>query len=282
DGLAKVKPQAKELLDLVKKKTGKDSFIPLALAADVAEDATSAKAAAFSNAASLLPSAKAKMNAQADELAMDLYETNIRQAFGGAKADAAVKVLRETGDVQKALEAGKAAGKGKLKVFTESQQILNNAARKASGGKYTPAQLRKAAEATAGEGDLASVPFRDTAIKMESVLPKGADTVVGASDVAARDFYHNLGNLIGALPDAIPGLGPLLGSKKAQSFLQGNTKWQKVIQNAVASKDGQAIRRLMSDFRRAMSAQPTNKDDQYNPQGYAQQATEKVSALLGE
>lgn len=278
DGYAKMKPEARRLLNSVEKFTGKKSSVPMTLAADVGKDAASSKASAFSSAASMLPSAKGKMERQAQELAMDVYEMNLSQAFSGKAKTEAVRVLRETGDMTKALEAGKNAKS--IKSFSPSQQILYDASRKASGGRYTPTQLRKAAEEAVGEGDLTSAPFRQTAMDMEAVLPKGMETAVGQSNVAARDFYHNLGNLIGAIPDAIPGLGPLLGSQSIQNFLMGNTKAQRVVQKALETKNGKIIRRMMSDLRRAASVQPAD-EELPTPQGYAQDAVEATTGFLG-
>ena len=255
-GLAKTSQSAKDLIETVEKKIGKRPFIPLNQAVDIHAGPITARSNALMDAISMLPSARAKMIKQADEFAQDMYETNIRQVFGGNKANTAAKVLRATdGDVQKALEAGKNAGKNAL--FSPTQKVLDTAARTSPKGQYAPKHLIRSAQKAAGEGDIGFAPLRETALKMQDTMGRP----VGTSTVAARDAYHTVSNILGTLADTMPGLGPMLGSKSLQNFLMGNLDAQRALQKAMASGEGKAVRAVLSNIRRTISIQPVVADD---------------------
>jgi hypothetical protein len=252
--VAKVSDSAKALQDLVEKKIGKRPFVPLLQAADKHAGSVTAKTKSWMDAVSLLPSAKEKMANQAENLMDDLYETNIRQAFGKAKADVGSSVLRKTQDVRVGLEAAKNAGKSLR--YTPTQQVLESATRKAPvRGRYTPRQLIRAAESQA-TGDLTNAPLRQTANLMEDVVSRP----VGTSNVEARTVYHNLANTIGFVVDRVPYLGETLASESMQNFLMGNAVWQRRLREAAATGTGQAVIDVMSGIRRAMAAQPLAAD----------------------
>lgn len=268
-GLAKTSQSSKDLTNLVEKKTGKRPFIPLTQASDIHAGPITARTHAIMDAASLLPSARAKMLNQADEFAQDMYETNIRQAFGGRKADAAVDTLRRSGgDMQMALEAGKNAGRAG---FSPTQQILDTAARGSVRGQYTPRKLLRAAERSQA-GDIAYSPLRDTALKMEDVMSRP----VGTSNVHSRQIFHSLGNMIGMIADQVPGFGPFLASKGFQNFLMGNTGAQRALQAAMATGSGKAVREVLSQIRRTMAAQPAISDESGDLPGYSTRAIETL------
>jgi len=254
DGLGKVSQSARDLMDLVESKTGKRPFIPVPMAIDEGAGSVTARTGAFMDAVSLLPSARKNMEKQVRGLQDDLYETNIRQTFGGNKANVASDTLRRTGgDMQMALEYGKNAGKG---TFTPTQKILDTAARGVPRGRYTPKHLLRASERSVG-GDIAHAPLRDTALKMDDVLSRN----IGTSNVASRDMYHAVAGLVGSVVDKFPGLGPMLSSKSLQNFLIGNTRAQVALQRAMATGSGQQVRRVISDIRRTISAQPAISDE---------------------
>ena len=259
DGLAKVTPSANRLMDVVEGKLGRRPHIPLGQAVDIGADASSAKAGAYADFASLLPSAKAKMETQAKNLADDVYETNLRQVFGGNKSKVASKVFRETGDMQMALDAGKNASKSKIKEFTPTQEILQEAAAGSKRGMYTPKRLIKASERLGVEAgrDVSDSSMRPMANTMDDVMSRST----GNYTVDAKDAYRTLSSSIGAIADKVPGLGSFVGSQRVQRFLMGNTGWQKKLQRAVDSSNGQLVRGTMSDIRRAMSVQPAVQED---------------------
>ncbi len=280
DGLAKPSKSATELTNYVEKMTGKRPFIPLAQAVDQRSGPITAKAKSYADIASLLPSARAKFESQAKELTGDVYEANLRKAFSGfgkSQGDVGVKIFRETGDMQMALEAAKNAKR--VPKFSTSQEVLDTASRKAPRGEYSPSHLRRAAEAS--EGDIAHAPFRREALLMEDVLPKD----VGKSTVAAREGYRDLTDVVGFAADRLPWLGSVLSSRSLQNFLMGSTFWQRQLKKSLNTGSGKDVRATISRIRAAMSAQPAESDesnDMVSPQelvkDYASQAS---NALRG-
>tara|TARA_R110000737_G_scaffold60697_1_gene87499 strand:- start:797 stop:2248 length:1452 start_codon:yes stop_codon:yes gene_type:complete len=283
-GIAETTDSAKHLLKLARKHTGRTPFIPAGQAIDTHAGPMSAKAGSFMDAASLLPSARRKMEGQASEFSQDMYETNLRQIFSGNKSATAVRVLKESGgDMKMAIEAGKNAGKGKIRGYTPTQEIVNTAAKGATRGQYTPKQLLRASEKSSGGGDVAFNPMRETALKMDDVMGKP----LGTSNVAARDMYHSAGNLIGKVLDAVPGLGPALGSKSLQNFLVGNTWAQKTMQDALKTNSSQVITQAVRHIERAMVAQPAIDDESNDfkslqdiAKGYGQEAATMTRGMM--
>ena len=257
DGLAKVSKEAKDLLGLVEQQTGKKAFIPLTQAADIASGSVTSKTKTLMDVLGLAPSVRDNLNRQSKEFSSDMLETNLRQAFGGfakKQGDIGAKVLRETGDMQMALEAAKNASK--KKVFSKTQQVLDDAARKASEGRYTPKQLLRSAEKSV-DGDIAYAPLRDTAIKMEKVI----GSPVGTSSVGTRAELNMIENLVGTMINVIPGSGEILGSKALQNFLMGNTVAQNELKKALQTGSGKVVRETLSRFRATMSGQPVEDDE---------------------
>lgn len=259
DGLAKVTPSSTKLMDMVEGKLGKRPHIPMGQAVDITADSSSAKAGAYADFASLLPSAKAKMERQANNLADDVYETNLRQVFGGNKANVAADTFRNSGDMQIAIDAGKRAGKAKVKALTPTQEIVQRAALGSKRGKYEPKHLIRAAEKIGMEEgrDIGDSAMRGVANTMDDVMGRST----GTSNVDARDAYRSVTSTLGVMADKIPKLGEFVASERVQRFLMGNTKWQKSFQSAVASGNGQLVRGTMSDIRRAMSVQSSVQEE---------------------
>ena len=269
DGLAKVSDDAKNLMDRVERLTGKRPFVPVNQAIDKRAGSITSKTGALMDAISMLPSATAKMANQVDELADDVYSTNIKRAFSGGRGDKVERVLRKTGDMQKALEAGKNYGRKSEREFNPVQQILDEAARKSTKGRYSPKQLLRSSEKSMGTGDISNAPFRDVALEMEGVLGK----VTGKSTVAAREAYHLLGRTLGGLADAFPGIGPMLGSKGLQNFLLGNNPAQRALRDYMETTAGKSTREVMSGVRRTLAAQGYIPDE-------VKEATEQVRGMM--
>jgi hypothetical protein len=259
DGLAKMKKPAAESIDYVTKQTGRRPSLPLSLGADPAAGATSAKTGAIADIMSLLPSAKGAVDKQTRDFATDLYEADLRKAFAFNKvvADRAVKVLKETGDMQKALEAGM----GKKGVLPRDARILEYAARMAPEGRYSGKQMLKAAEDFAGDAPLTNAPFRDIAINRMKVLPRADDTPAGQANLFARDTVRDLGSLIGKTVDLVPGVGAFVSTPGFQNFLMGNTGAQRMLQEAMETGTGEAVKKAVAAIRRTMSAQADPNDE---------------------
>lgn len=278
DGLVKMSPQAQQISQYIEKMTGKKPFIPLGKAADETNEPLTAQAKfLFGDVPNLLPTARAKSMGQSDDLMEDYYESNIREGwigFGKAQGERGAGVLRDTGDMQMALEAAKNAGKRGQ--FSPKQQILDTAARSSTTGSYTPEQLIRAIKQERPDQDLSSAPFRASAVAMDDIAGKG----VGTSTVAARKNFHDLTKMAGGLVDKLPMLGSFLASKRVQNFLMGNTGWQTRLKKAMETGSGKEVRAIMSDIRRAMSGQPAQSDvTGQDIQQYAEQAS---TALRGE
>jgi len=261
-GIAKVSQDAKDLLAESSKATGRDTFIPAGQAIDRNADSMSALAGSLTDFASLLPAAKGKFDAQGVKFANDMYETNLKQMFGGVgglptvQSDAAIKVLRESGDVKLAIEAGKNAKN--IPGYTLTQNIGNAAASGPSKGRYTGKQLRQAAESTVPRGDdFGGTPFRETAQRMENVM----DRSVGSSNFAAREQAKGLSNLLGSVVNLVPMLGAFLGSQGTQNFIMGNTALQKLLQKALKTGNAAKVTEVVRAIQRAMVAQPAIDDE---------------------
>ena len=256
DGLVKVKPSAEKLGGYVEKMTGKRPFTPLAQAADKDKLSRAGKFV-FSDAAGLLNSARNSFEKQSDDLLTDVYEANIRQAWGGfgkKQADIANKVLRETGDMQLALEAGKNAGK--KGEYSASQDVLDTAARSSLTGNYSPQQLLKASKSGVA-GDIGYAPFREVGKDMLDVL----GTNLGESSVASRNIFRGFTDTVGDAAAILPGPGALLGSKTWQNMLMGQNPLQRGMREGLDTRSGKVFREGMSGVRRTASGQPAEKDE---------------------
>lgn len=253
DGLVKMRKPAQDAIEYMTDAGVKRKSLPLTLGADPAAGGTSAKGAAIADIMSLMPSAKGAVDSQIDDVATDLFEADLRTAFKFNKgvSDRAVKVLRETGDMQKAIEAGM----GKKGYLPREAHILNAAARNAPEGRYTGKQLEKAAKDAAGDNKLTGAPFIDAANTRMKLLPRGDSTVAGQSTVFSRDAVRGLGDLIGKTVDLVPFLGPSISTPGFQNFLMGNTWAQRGLKNALATNNGKRVREVISQIRRAMAAQ---------------------------
>ena len=258
-GLGKMSPAAKEASEYITEKTGKRSFLPLTTAADPAGGATSARTHAFGDVMSLMPTAKGAVDKQLRDVSMDFFEADLRKAlsFNKGVSDKAVRILRETNDMQKAIEST-IMKNGKLPAGI---RVLDAAARKAPAGKYSAQNLLKAAEDAVGEGRLTGIPFRDEAINRIKVLPRGDSTAAGQSTVFSRDAIRDSSSIVGKTLDLIPLLGTTISSKGFQNFLIGNTAAQQALRKAVDSGNGQQAMQVVSAIRRAMSGQGTENDD---------------------
>ena len=258
-GMVKKKQSAKDLENLIEKTTGKKPFIPLTQAADTGADALSARGKATADVISLLPSARAKFQSQADELADDTFNMLLRTSFKGKNSGPmASEVFRRTGDVNKAIDAARSTLKtsGPL---TKTQKVLQDASYAKNRGRFTPKQLLRA---SAAEGRRlgatpSTAPLRHEATLMDDILSGD----LGKSTVESRDLYHKLGKFLGWAVDKIPTLGPFLSSKAVQKTLMGDSRLQLAMKKAMESGEGAAIRAVMEKIRIAASGQTPDSPD---------------------
>ena len=255
DGLVKVSPQATALKKAIKQKVGKEPFIPLAQAADSAGGATSAVGAKAAQVAGMFPAARAKMEAQSGDLANDYYETLIKDVFKNkASADAGVKELREgSGNLinvfDAALDAAPKPKTGIIKFNKPQQRIYDAIKREGGEGRVDPEAVSKALTK-----DLASHASRYKTATDARLAGQVLGKPISFSDMASRQMFHGLVRRAG--PTALsPNVGSFLGSEGVQNFIMGSAKWQQQLREAVEDPTGQLLRDLMSDVRRAMSAQ---------------------------
>lgn len=253
-GLARMKKPAQEGIEYIEDLTGKRPSLPLSVAGDKGAGGISAKATGVSDVTTQMPSAKGAMESQMEDLGTDFFEADLRSALSYNKgvADKAVKILRETGDMQKALESSvnKSGRYPSNKAY-----ILDSAARNAPEGRYTGKQLLKAAKEGAGEGKFTDAPFIDAANNRMKVLPQGDKTSTGAATLFARDEVRFWAHLLGAPLDKFPLVGSALGSKGFQNFLLGNTAAQRSLRDVMKKGSAKAVRRVIKEIRRTMASQ---------------------------
>jgi hypothetical protein len=266
EGLAKTTPAAKQLSKLIERSTGREPFIPLGLAADKGAGSISSKAKSYADFISLLPSARDKMSGQVGRLAGDTYETLLNNSFkGGDKGGTVRRVLSQTNDVEKAIDAARATLKHRGPL-SKTQQVIADAASGNLKGQFSPKQLLKSSTNVGKRlgTDPSRAPLREEATMIGEVLGQS----MGSSNVASRDAYHKLASTVGFLPDSVPGLGDLLASKHLQKFLMGSTNWQHKLRAAAATRSGKAVRQVMTDMRRAASGQVNEQDESWHFKEY--------------
>lgn len=280
-GLVKTNPTAKRLSETIRESTGRTPFIPLRQAMDPQGGGLSDAVAGVHNIAGMLPSARARLQTQSNQLALDAYDMNIRKAFNPLKGPRISETLKESGgDIQKTIELAARNSSGRRAPYSPYQQMFADMSERNFKGQYTPTQLYQASQKMMPtDAELHRAPFRQIAMDMKDILEKPSHT----SDVATRDVYHTLGNNLNALPSVMPGLGSFVGSRTFQNFLMGNTALQRGLQKALEQGSAKQFTAVIQHIERAIAAQPAI-DDEANDfgntlQGYGSFAREALVGL---
>ena len=264
-GIVKKSPESEKFLDTIEVMTGDRPFLPVAMSGDLAENTSAKGVAAVRDAFSMLPSAKTRFENQAKDVVDKTNEAMLRKVFqtkpdGSGTADIAVKVFRETGDMNKATEAALRAKKG---APTMAQEIVKEASRGQQRGVYQPINLRRAIERTAKKADEvpSNMPLYDFANMVEDV----AGRAVTGSSVAGRDVFHKADNIISntlkTTVDAVPFLGKGLSSQRLQKGLTGELPWQRAFQEVMETRGGEAGADIAAAVRRALGVQLSQESD---------------------
>ena len=267
-GIGNESKEAKKLLDQAEFKTGERPFLPMQQSIDPKSTGigdTLAKAGAY--VASVLPKAKATFTKQADEGAQAINKGILQTRFAGKDRGATVgKVLDETGDVGKAIDASRRTLKQGTRTPYSSleQAAIAAAAKKAPQGRFTPDQLATASRKVKADDDAARGVYEVSGAPLEDTITSLQKTVgqpVSVTDLATRTFFQGVTNAVGNVARVIPGaslLASTVSTKGFQNFIMGNTGAQKTLQNLMKKGDDAGVVEALKGFVKAYSADSSN------------------------
>jgi hypothetical protein len=269
-GITKVTPDAAKLADTVEVLTGKRPHIPVAMAGDVRDNISSKGVGAARDAITMLPSAKAGLINQADNLMADVNEATLRKIFqtkpdGTGTADLAVSIFKETGDMNKAVKSALASKKSAPNL---NQQVLLDATHGQSKGVYTPKMLRKSVEKVADRTGtrVDEMPLYDFANMVEGV----AGRPISGTSMAGKDAYRSMDNTVSSIPgmlglgiDSIPllNIGKVLSSERLAKSMMGQHPIQRGFRRVMDTPVGDAAGDIGAAVRRTLGAQLSQESD---------------------
>lgn len=267
-GVGNESDEAKKLLDQTQYKTGERPFLPIQQSIDPKSTGigdTLAKASAY--IASVLPKARATFTQQADEGAQAINKGIIQTRFPGKDRGAtAGRVLNETGDVGKAIDASRRTlSKGTSTPYTSLEQMaIAEAAKKAPKGRFTPDQLATSARKVKADDDAARGVYEVSGAPLEDTITALRATTgqpVSVTDLATRTFFQNISNTLGNVARFVPlasQLASTVATKGFQNFIMGNTAAQKTLQELMKKGDEAGVVTALQGFVKAYSADATN------------------------
>ena len=267
-GIGNESKEAKKLLDETEFITGERPFLPMLQSIDPKSAGTGDTIAGIiGNVSAVLPKAQAQLREQAGKGAQQINKGILKTRFKGADKGATVsRVLDETGDVGKAIDASrKTLRRGIRTPYTSPEQMaIAEAAKRAPQGKFTPDQLatqsrrvKDEIDKFSGRYEVGGAPLEDTITALRATVGQP----IGVTDLATRTFFQDLGSIVGKVVGAVPvlsGLASTTATKGFQNFIMGNAGAQKTLQELMKKGDEAGVIEALKGFVKAYSADATN------------------------
>lgn len=267
-GIGNESKEAKKLLDETEFITGERPFLPMLQSIDPKSAGTGDTIAGIiGNVSAVLPKAQAQLRQQADKAYQQITKGILKTRFKGADKGATVsRVLDETGDVGKAIDASrKTLRKGIKTPYTSPEQMaIAEAAKRAPQGKFTPDQLatqsrrvKDEVDKFSGRYEVGGAPLEDTITSLRATVGQP----IGITDLSTRTFFQDLGGIVGKMVGAVPvlsGLASTTATKGFQNFIMGNAGAQKILQELMKKGDDAGVIEALKGFVKAYSADATN------------------------
>ena len=267
-GIGNESKEAKKLLDETEFITGERPFLPMLQSIDPKSAGTGDTIAGIiGNVSAVLPKAQAQLRQQADKAYQQITKGILKTRFKGADKGATVsRVLDETGDVGKAIDASrKTLRKGIKTPYTSPEQMaIAEAAKRAPQGKFTPDQLatqsrrvKDEVDKFSGRYEVGGAPLEDTITSLRATVGQP----IGITDLSTRTFFQDLGSIVGKMVGAVPvlsGLASTTATKGFQNFIMGNAGAQKILQELMKKGDDAGVIEALKGFVKAYSADATN------------------------
>jgi hypothetical protein len=238
EGIVKISPEAKRLKEAVKKRTGRDTFIPAAQAAE------SDVARKVFQLAGTQPGVGGRVAKQTEAAMDDYYETVAQDMFRMSPKgrEAAMAALRETGSLTDAMDAGRLAQgltkKELLRKMDKRQQAIYDLASK-SAGRPKPSLIAKTlAKGATPNTRLSQYPAYTEALSAQSVFDMPRD-LKGLWE-RGISYAITAATSGGSIP-----LGRALTNPNVQRALMGDTKLQTMLREYVNSPTEQTASKLM-------------------------------------
>lgn len=188
-GPVSMSDDAKILRNAIEKETGRKIHIPFAQAAGEGGGAASGKFI-YRSALPMFPLARRELQKQGKNLVNDWQEAVVRRAYSGKNADEVMKVLKETGDLKKAVEAGSRLTQGaKGNYLRQAREALEETIMDLPAGQQlTPRALDNVVRKYhSGTG----APFADLTEYGARVMGEAIEE----STVAGRSVFHHGGDI---------------------------------------------------------------------------------------